>query len=133
MNFQELAVIAQRSGYDLITVEAIGGTTLVTCERRMGNKEPWTVEVDEPYHSIESQAMAEIDRVDGWDVRLTTVGIRAFGRQDNSRIDALVNTPYAQRRAVGGTATEFQPFSWRRADYNQPVEEPKRPKWHPCY
>lgn len=131
MNIQGIAETAQASGYDLITIEPMGPTTLVTCERRMSNKEPWVEEIDMPFSKLETEAYAELCRVSGWDVRITSKGIRAFGQQDCSNIDRL-RQPKRNRAAQNGMATEFQPFAWRRPDYMKSFDdEMPRDYWIP--
>lgn len=127
MNFREIAETAQKSGYDMITVEAMGGKTLVTCTRRLGRHEPWEEEIDESFEAVEDRALVELSAVAGWDVRRTSVRIRAFGMQDNSRIDEMARNPNGKRtQHFGSVATEFAPVGWRNPDFQKFQDEPPR-------
>lgn len=121
MNFREIANLAQKSGYDLITVEAMGAQTLVTCERRMGSKEPWVVELDANFDNLETTALAELTQA-GLDARFTSKGIRAFGKQ-STRLDAVCTATRTPRHVLDNMPRTFQPQGIHREDFNALPEE----------
>ncbi len=135
MNFAEIAVLAQKSGYDLITVEAMGPQTIVTCERRMSaKKEPWVEELDVNFSDIERTALEELTQA-GLDARFTSKGIRAYGQQ-STRLDDICDAPHTPRHMphLGITST-FEPSGIHRKDFNVEPEKPKQPKYryYPIY
>jgi hypothetical protein len=130
MKLSEIIRLAKKEGCDLITVEPDGDITKVTCERRMHAVK--TVEVIEASFYDHERALLEELNQAGLDARFTSNGIRAFGKQDNSAIDAII---YGKSRLYDSSiAREFQPQGIHRDDFNQPKEEPKPKRhWYPCY
>lgn len=130
MNFREIAKLAQKSGYDMITVESMGPRTVVTCERRMSViKETWVEEMDVNFNDIERTALEELTRA-GLDARPSSVGIRAFGQQDDNVIDQGIRKAHAPRHAPDtGVANEFQPQGVHREGFSALPDRKPRGIW----
>lgn len=135
MNFSEIAVLAQKSGYDMITVVAMGPQTIVTCVRRMSSQAPRNIVLDRSFWDIEKTALDELAQA-GLDVRFTDNGvIRAYGKQ-NSSLGAICDAPHVPKTVpVGEVATTFQPQGIHRKDFNVEPDLPKKPKYqyYPIY
>ncbi len=136
MDIREIANLAKRCGYDLITIEAMGPQTLVTCEKRMsGAKEPWVEELDANFNDLEFQILAELSQDAYWDARPTSKGIRVFGKQSTG-LDAICNAPNRPKAApMLGLPKEFAPQGVHRDGFNVEPEKPKPPKhrYYPIY
>jgi hypothetical protein len=126
---RHIAETAKRNGNDLLTIEAMGPGTLITCEKRMGVKlEPWTEELSIRFSDLEFVALDALRQDSHWDVRFTSSGIRAFGKQ-HTRLDEICNAPYKPRRMpMLGLPRVFQKQGVHREPAEQLKAQPEPPR-----